>query len=140
MYPANKGDIKLGSIIPLLTYNEEPMITKPLHYWIPTISGWRIYTNVTTNLYGTYAGIATTYNDSGRIVLYGPHPEDRVIVNGTVREYRGVGMLNFLLPFNTYVFNYFGTPLEKSYNWGVVRRSVAWAANIPDVDLPALQE
>jgi len=140
MYPAYKDDAKLGSLIPLLLYNEEPMITKPIHYWIPTPTGWSILKNVTTHLYGTYAGIATNYNDRGRVVLYGPHPEDSVIVNGTVQEYLGNGMLNFVFPFETYVFNYFGTALDNSYNWWIVRRSVAWAAHIPDADLPPIKE
>lgn len=136
MYPAGRGDPKHGALIPLLTYNEEPMETKPIHYWMPTPVGWRIFTNVTTSLYGTYAGVATTYNGAGRVVLYGPHPEDRVVVNGTIYEYRGNGMLTFLFPFETYVFNYVGTSLGETYNWWIVRRSVAWAAHVPPGDLP----
>ena len=139
MYQGDKNNPKLGAIIPLLTYNEEPMITKPIHYWIPTLNGWKILKNVTTNLYGTYAGIATTYNNNGRVVLYGPHPEDRVVVNGTIHEYLGNGMLNFVFPFETYVFNYFGTSLKQSYNWWIIRRSVAWAAKIPDEQLPLIE-
>jgi hypothetical protein len=136
MYVANKSDDKLGTIIPLLRYNEEPMDTKPLHYWMPTLNGWTIIKKVKTNIEGTLAGLATTYNSSGRVVLYGPHPEDRVVINGFVREYLGRSMVNFILPFDTYVFNYFGTQLETHYNWDIVRRSVAWAAKIPDGELP----
>lgn len=138
MYSAGKNDPKLGSIIPLLIYNEEPMITKPIHYWIPTFTGWKMFKNVTTNLYGTYAGIATTYNGNGRVVLYGPHPENSVVINGTIQEYLGTGMLNFIFPFETYVFNYFGTSLGQTYNWWIIRRSVAWAAKIPDAELPPI--
>lgn len=138
MYIADKADDKLGTIIPLLRYNEEPMFTKPLHYWIPSIRGWKILGNVTTNLYGTLAGLATTYNSTGRVVLYGPHPEDRVVVNGHINEYLGYSMINFVLPFKTYVFNYFGTELERDYNWGIIRRSVAWAGKIASDCLPSM--
>ena len=138
MYVANKQDTRLGFVTPLLWYNEEPMYTKPIHYWMPTLSGWKILANVSTNLYNTLAGIATVYNSSGRVVLYGPHPEDRVVVNGVIREYLGHSMTNFILPFNTYVFNYFGDQLEYGYNWWIIRRSVAWAAQIPNEDLPIL--
>lgn len=137
MYPADTNNPMHGSVIPLLTYNEEPMETKPIHYWRPALTGWKIAANVTTDLYGTYAGVATTYND-GRVVLYGPHPEDGVVVNGTIYEYRGYGMPSFFLPIETYLFNYVGTSLGETYNWWIVRRSVAWAANIPDGELPPI--
>lgn len=139
MYTAHLPDDKLGEIIPLLRYNEEPMKTKPLHYWRPALTGWKILRNVTTDLEGTFAGVATTYNSNGRVVLYGPHPEDRVVVDGIVEEYLGRSMVNFIFPFDTYVFNYFGTQLHDTYNWWIVRRSVAWAANIPDLHLPPIQ-
>jgi glutamine amidotransferase-like uncharacterized protein len=139
MYAAYGSDDKLGTIIPLLRYNEELMDSKPLHYWIPTLNGWRIVKQVTTNLEDRLAGVATTYNSSGRVVLYGPHPEDRVVVNGYVKEYLGRSMINFVFPFETYVFNYYGTQLDRSCNWWIIRRSVAWAAQIPDVDLPPIQ-
>ncbi|HDQ15738.1 MAG TPA: hypothetical protein ENN45_01615, partial [Bacteroidetes bacterium] len=95
MYNADISDPKLGGIIPLLKYNEEPMHTKPLHYWRPTVNGWKIYKNVTTNLLGTYAGLATTYNSNSRVVLYGPHPEyPFVVVNGSIQEYYGRGYMS----------------------------------------------
>lgn len=139
MYAAQGSDDKLGAIIPLLRYNEEPMDSKPLHYWIPTLDGWKIVKRVTTNLEDRLAGLATIYNSSGRVVLYGPHPEDRVVVDGYVREYLGRSMINFVFPFETYVFNYYGTQLDRSYNWWIIRRSVAWAAQIPDLDLPPME-
>lgn len=139
MYVAHGSDERLGTIIPLLRYNEEPMESKPLHYWIPTPTGWKAVRRVTTNLENTFAGVATFYNSSGRVVLYGPHPEDRVVVNGYVREYLGRSMINFVFPFETYVFNYYGIQLERSYNWWIIRRSVAWAAQIPDLHLPPIE-
>jgi len=135
MYPADSVDQRLGPVIPLLLYNEELMHTKPLHYWRPTVSGWEIWKNVTTNLSGTYAGTASTFGQ-GRVVLYGPHPEHRVVVNGSVEEYLGHGIPNFAGPVKRYVFNYFGQRLSEDYNWWIVRRSVAWAGGIPEEHLP----
>lgn len=137
MYPADTADSIRGALIPLLTYNEEPMETKPIHYWRPSLTGWKIAANVTTDLYGTFAGVATTYND-GRVVLYGPHPEDGVVVNGTIHEYRDYGIPSFFFPIETYVFNYVGTSLGETYNWWIVRRSVAWAADLSNGELPPI--
>lgn len=141
MYNASLLDTKLGPIIPLLTYNEELMKTKPIHYWRPTLNGWKIYSNVTTNLSGKFAGIATTYNSNGRVVLYGPHPEyPFVVINGTIKEYLGHGYMSSYLLSKQYVYNYYGYLLNFSYNIWIVRRSVAWAAKIPEEDLPPISE
>jgi glutamine amidotransferase-like uncharacterized protein len=139
MYSANASDDLLGIVTPLLTYAEEPMNTKPIHYWMPGVGGWKIAANVTTDILDTFAAIATIFNQSGRVVLYGPHPENRVVVDGYIHEYRGHSMASFFLPIETFVFNYFGTPLDDTYNWWIVRRSVAWAAQIPDTDLPPIE-
>lgn len=129
MYFANKSDERFGEIIPLLTYNEEPMYSKPLHYWLPTLEGGRILCNVTTNILNTYAGVATTYNSKGRVVVYGPHPEYPLVpVNGTIREYLGKGYLMRNTPFKRHVYNYLGRLLNLSSNIWVIRRSAAWAA------------
>lgn len=139
MYDADSTDPAHGLLIPLLRYNEEPMYTKPLHYWAPTLHGWKIIGNVTTHLYQNYAGVATTYGGNGRVVLYGPHPEHRVVANGSVKEYLGHGIPNFAGPIKRYVFNYFGVPLPHDYNWWIVRRSAAWAAHVPDDELPPVE-
>ncbi|HHH80269.1 MAG TPA: hypothetical protein ENL13_05150, partial [Thermoplasmatales archaeon] len=141
MYPADKTDEKFGKIIPLLVYNEEPMRSKPLHYWLPTLKGGKILCNVTTNLFGKYAGVATTYNSKGRVVLYGPHPEYPLVpVNGTIHEYLGKGYLMRNTPFKQYVYNYLGRFLNLSSNIWVIRRSAAWAAHVPENDLPPFDE
>jgi len=135
MYNASFEDPKLGQVIPLLTYNEEPMITKPIHYWILTPHGFKIWKNVTTSLKGTYAGIATTYNNSGRIVLFGPHPEDTfTTLNGTIKEYLGHGFPLHRGP-KKYAFSYYGE-LNFAYNWWIIRRAVAWCARLPNDQLP----
>ena len=141
MYEADISDSKLGEIIPLLKYNEELMETKPLHYWRPTLDGWKIYKNVTTNLLGTYAGLATTYDSNGRVVLYGPHPEyPHVVVNGTIEEYYGRGYMSSYALSKQYVYNYVGYLQNFSYNIWIMRRSGAWAVKIPEEDLPPISE
>ncbi len=135
MYPAGQGDDMHGRVSTLLRYNEEPMETKPLHYWRPSLDGWTIWRNVTTDIKGTAAAVATTYG-AGNVALYGPHPEHRVVVNGTVREYLGHGIPNVAGPVERYVFNYFGEMLGEEYNWWIVRRSAAWAAGLPAPELP----
>jgi len=135
MIPAGQGDGLHGSVATLLRYSEEPMETMPLHYWRPSLQGWTIWKNVTTDIKGSAAGVATTYGE-GNVVLYGPHPEHRVVVNGTVREYLGHGIPNFAGPVERYVFNYFGELLGEEYNWWIVRRSVAWAAGLSQPELP----
>ncbi len=138
MYNANVNDSKYGPVIPLLIYNEELMFSKPIHYYIPTIHGWKIFRNVTTNLSGTFAGIATVYNNSGRVVLYGPHPEIYVVVNGSIVEEKGIGYLSPLLG-RYYIYDYYGYDTNYTNYW-VMRRSIAWAAKIPDEDLPPMDE
>ena len=141
LYTAYKQDSELGEIIPLLVYNEEPMYTKPIHYWNKDNNNWQIVSNITTNLSGTYAGIATTYNDNGRVVLYGPHPEyPYVVVNGSIIEYQSFGYLSRYHNFSQYVYNYVGNLMNFSYNIWIIRRSIAWAAHISDEDLPPLDE
>jgi len=141
MYNASSTDRKYGPIIPLLEYNEELMYTKPIHYWIPTLNGWKIFRNISTNLLDKFAGIATTYNSSGRVVLYGPHPEyPFVVINGTIKEYLGHGYLSSFGLFKQYVYNYFGYLQDFFKNIWIVRRSAAWAAHVPDTDLPPISE
>lgn len=139
MYEGDVVDDVHGLVIPLLQYNEELMETKPIHYWIPLFGRWKPLTTVKTDIKGTFAGIATTYNNSGRVVLYGPHPEDRVAVNGSILEYLGSSIVNSVLQFQSYVFNYFGQSLPRDYNWWIARRSAAWVTHVPDEHLPPIQ-
>lgn len=135
MYPARQSDNLHGQVSTMLRYNEEPMEIKPLHYWRPSLHGWMIWQNVTTDIKGSAAAVATTYGE-GRVVLYGPHPEHRVMVNGTIKEYLGHSILNFAGPMERYVFNYFGEMLGEEYNWWIVRRSTGWAAGLLEPELP----
>jgi len=141
MYNASLSDSKFGPIIPLLRYDEELMHSKPIHYWKPSLDGWEIYSNVSTNLLDKFAGLATTYNTNGRIVLYGPHPEyPFVVIDGYIREYFGRGYMSSHALSKQYVYNYFGKLLNFSYNAWIIRRSMAWAAHISEEDLPPISE
>jgi len=138
MYNTGINNPKYGPVIPLLVYNEELMFSKPIHYYIPTVHGWKIFRNVTTNLSGTYAGIATTYNNSGRVVLYGPHPEIYVVVNGSIVEEKGIGYMSLVLG-RYYIYDYYGYATNYSNYW-IMRRSIAWVAKVPDDELTPMDE
>jgi glutamine amidotransferase-like uncharacterized protein len=139
--PACRTDPVYGNITPLLLYNEELMNTKPLHYYRPTSDGWVIWKNVTTDLLGTCAGMMTSYG-SGRVILYGPHPELLLTVNGTVHEFLGKGLSLYLPRFlqpTQYVFSYVGDMASYSNYW-VIRRSVAYAGHVDTDSLPPVEE
>ena len=139
MYNANKSDPKQGKITPLIIYNEEPMLTKPIHYWTYGINGWEKIKTIKTDLYGTYAGITTVYNSSGRVILYGSHPEHSLFsTDGMIIEYLGHGCHPFNF-FKQYVYRYVGEPDLYKNRWMIVR-SAAWAAKIPDHDLPDVEK
>jgi len=137
MYIADSNDSRLGKIIPLLIYNEELMETKPIHFWKKALIGWIKDGVVKTDIKGQFAGIATTFNDSGRIVLLSSHPEIPVMVNGTIKEFFGRNTLG--IPRIVYAW-YNGTTLNMSKNWWISRRAVAWLAKVPDEDLPPCNE
>lgn len=132
MYPADSNDEKCGKIVPLSIYAEEPMEVAPLHYWKWT-GQWEIATNVTTDIKGQYATIATTYG-KGRIVLFSAHPEKKIFFGGHIEEFP---VRPHVGPFTWFVYNWSdGTPSEESYNWWMLWRSAAWAAHrvIPPVN------
>ncbi len=141
LLPANQTDTMYGQITPLLIYNEELMYTKPIHFYRPTPDGWTIWKNVSTKLQGTYAAMITTYG-SGRLILYGPHPELLLTINGTIHEYLdkayGLYLPWFLQP-SQYIFSYVGDMAPYSNYW-IVRRSVAYAAQIDNGFLPPMDE
>ena len=137
MYPAEKNDPKLGTINPLFTYNEELMETKPINYWKKALIGWKKSCKIQTDMKGQYGGIATTYNNSGRIVLLSSHPEITVMENGTIEENFGKNILNLFRV--VYIYKD-GEKKNMSYNYWIHRRTVAWLAKVPDEDLPPVNE
>ena len=134
MYDAGKEDARLGPVTPLAIYAEEPMDVAPLHYW-----KWEGGTavparNITTDIRGQYAAIATTYG-SGRVVLFGPHPERNTFFDGHVEEFP---VRPKLAPFTWFIYNWVSDNASViSYNWWMLRRSVAWLAGY---DMPPISE
>lgn len=132
MYYAGKEDKMLGEVIPLAIYAEEPMEIAPLHYWKKINGEWIPYKIIKTDIKGQYAAIATTYG-KGRIVLFGPHPERNTFFDGYVEEFpvRQRGPTWF-------IYNWVSNNSSNvSYNWWILRRSIAWTAGIdkmPDAD------
>jgi len=141
MMVADVDDLLISGLSPLLTYNEELMNTKPLHFYRYSSSGWTIWKNVTTDLLGTYAGVCNSYGN-GKVVLFGPHPELIVTVNGTIQEYLDRG-LNLYVPrmFSPpqYVFSYIGDMASFTNQW-MMRRSAAWSVGVPDEELPPVDD
>lgn len=86
MYDAGFNDEKLGKVIPLAVYAEEPMEVAPLHFWKYENGEWIPYKNVTTDIKNQYAAIASIYG-KGKIVLFGPHPERNTFFDGHVEEF-----------------------------------------------------
>jgi hypothetical protein len=138
MYEAHYRDEKYGDIIPLAIYGEEPMLTAPLHYWRWTKrTGWEISANVTTDIKDQYAAIATSYGQ-GRLALFGPHPEKKTFFGGRIEEFP---VRPHLGPFTWFIYNWSGGIVSpQDYNWGILRRSTAWASRkVPESHLPPLE-
>ena len=85
MYFAGSNDGKCGEVVPLAVYAEEPMEVAPIHHW-KWDRGWKIASNITTDIKGQYAAIATTYGE-GRVILFGPHPEKKTFFGGHIEEF-----------------------------------------------------
>ena len=113
-------------------YAEEPMEIAPIHYWI-WIGKWIPYKTIKTDVKGYYSAAETEYGD-GTIVVFGPHPEIPPRINGSIKEF--LGMTIYGIP--RYVYEWTGGEQKNlSYNWWIVRRSVAYVCNLP---LPPAEE
>ena len=87
--------------------------------------------NITTDIKGQYAGIATTYG-KGRIVLFGPHPEEITMIGGHVEEFPGRS--KYTLFREKYLYRWTGGNYTSwGYNWWIIRRSMAWICGIDDM-------
>ena len=138
LYHANSTDQNLGEITPLLTFNEELMETKPIHFWKKRVIGWKKGEIIKTDLFGNYCGINTSYNNSGRIVVFAAHAEIQLVLDGYIKEFigRAPKYNNFGL-FPRPVYAWIGnTSFNFSFNWWILRRAAAWIAGVPDEDLP----
>jgi glutamine amidotransferase-like uncharacterized protein len=138
MFLAEKDDHLMGKVVPLAVYVEEPMKKGPIHHWKNSLCREPVpYKTVRTDILGQYAGVASTYNNKGKIVLFGPHPEYSTWTNGHVNEFKteGRGWVG-----NKFVYNWNGQETNYDYNWWIIRRSVAWAAGLPEKALPPINE
>ncbi|KAA0002164.1 MAG: hypothetical protein FE048_04350 [Thermoplasmata archaeon] len=134
MYKANIDDPMLGEIDPLMIYNEEPMYTKPIHYWKPTLRGWKIAGNVSTDIMNQYAGIITNYGD-GKVILFGPHPEEPPMLKGRINEFFGKSAWAGY----RYVYEWANGEYAKlSHTWWILRRSVAFVGKTDNECLPSV--
>lgn len=136
MYPANNSN--LPEVEPIAFYEEEPSEKAPIHHWYKKDGEWHEDGTIKTDIKGQYAGIITTYG-KGRIILFGPHPEEPTMIGGHVEEFPG--RTKYTLFREKYLYKWTGgneTPL--GYNWWILRRSMAWACNIPDNELPPINE
>jgi len=124
MVPAGAGCEMCGPVVPLAVYAEEPMEVAPLHFW-RWRGGWEIAANVTTDVRGQYAAVASTFGN-GRVALFGPHPEKPTWFGGHVEEFPVRPRAG---PFTWFIYNWSnGTLSSPSYNWWMLRRAVAWTA------------
>ncbi len=138
MYEGNSTNPLMGDIVPIAIYGEEISDKAPIHFWKKVNGKWQIVKPIKTDLKGKYAAIATTYGN-GRIVLWGPHPEELAFLGGHVEEF--LGRNKYTLYRKDYLYRWVnGTAQNWSYNWWILRRSVAWAAGIKDEHLPPLDD
>jgi len=138
-------DGKLGEVTWLATYDEEPMEKAPIYRWIKKRGVYQKAWRITTDIEGDYAAIATTYNEKGRITLYGPHPEHQTLFGGHVYEFKTLTPYKFMTavwPFRAdpYGYNWTGgTYSPVDYTWWIIRRSAAWVAHVPDDAMPPIE-
>jgi len=136
LYIANSTDPLLGNITPLAVYAEEPSEKAPIHFWKKVNGEWQIVKPVVTDIKGQYAAIACNYGN-GRVVLFGPHPEERTTIGGHVIEFPG--RTKYTLFREEYIYSWVdGNITDWTYNWWMARRAVAWAAGIADEHLPPI--
>ena len=134
IYKADVDDPMLGNIEPLMLYNEELMYTKPIHYWKPTINGWKIAGNVSTDIMNQYAAIITNYGN-GKVILFGPHPEEPPMLKGRINEFFGKSAWDGY----RYVYEWVnGNYTKLSHTWWILRRSAALAGGIDKENLPPI--
>jgi hypothetical protein len=133
MYMAPSVTEKQGLVIPLALYAQEPMTIAPLHYWIWD-HGWQIQKDITTDIKGQYAVVATSYG-KGRIVLFGPHPEKKTFFGGYITEFPVRPNMG---PFTWHIYNWDGgVSSSREYNWWMIQRAAAWISQkVPTNHLP----
>ena len=131
-YGGGPGLYGMKEAKPLAIYREEPSDVAPLHYWI-WLGKWIPYKKIETDIKDYYSAAEATYG-KGRVVIFGMHPEIPPRFNGSVEEYFGLSIYG--VP--RYVYGWVGGSLSNwSYNWWILRRSVAYVCN---ASLPPAEE
>ncbi len=110
----------------LAIYLEEPSEIAPLHYWI-WLGRWIPWKNITTDIKGYYSAAGSTY-EKGKVIIFSSHPEIPPRFNGSVDEFFGFSIYG--VP--RYVYAWVGgKQMNYSYNWWMIRRSIAYLKNLP---------
>ena len=131
-YGGGPGLYGMVDAVSIATYDEEPMDKAPIHYWM-WLGTWKPYRTIVTDIRGYHAAAETTYG-AGKVIVYGAHPEIPPRMNGTVEEFFGFTIYG--IPRYVYAWTG-GTQQNLSYNWWMVRRSVAYVCSLP---LPPVEE
>ena len=98
---------------------------------------------VKTNYSGKPFMTAEIYpnENKSRIFLTAGHPEFKIFFGGEIFEVNNTNHNNLydgLIGWTNYTDPNKTEEDEKTYNWWIVRRAVAWAAKVPDNDLPPI--
>jgi len=132
-YGGGPGMYGMKEAKPLALYAEEPSEIAPLHYWRFKHGSWVAYKNITTDIKG-YISAAEREYGKGKAVVFGDHPEITPRFNATVKEFFGISIYG--IP--RYVYSWVGGEQKNwSYNWWILRRSIAYVCNIP---MPPVEE
>ncbi len=131
-YGGGPGMYGVEKAEPIAFYAEEPMEVAPLHYW-RWLGKWIPYKIVRTDIKEYYSILETKYGN-GKVLVFGPHPEIPPRLNGSVEEFFGLSIYG--IPRYVYTWKG-GEQLNMSYNWWIIRRSIAYVCNLP---LPPAEE
>ncbi|MCD6473716.1 MAG: hypothetical protein J7K47_02250 [Thermoplasmata archaeon] len=113
-------------------YLEEPSEVAPLHFWI-WFGKWIPWKKITTDIKEYYSAAESTYG-KGKVIVFSAHPEIPPRFNASVKEYFGLSIYG--IP--RYVYEWIGGHrMNYSYNWWILRRSIAYIKELP---LPSFDE
>jgi len=139
--------IPYGNVSIMVTYPEENISGKngnestTIHAWrftpfsSPFTDFWSMGEIIETRIAGKPAAISCNFGE-GRVVIFGNHPEHPVWRGGQIYEVDD----SFNHLFFKGLFRWRNREmLPPSYNWWIVRRSVAWVAGLDNNMLPPIE-
>lgn len=131
-YGGGPGFYDMERATPLAWFSQEPMEVAPIHYW-RWQHGFVPYEVIPTDILGCAAASEVTVGE-GKCIIFSAHPEIPPRLNGTVGEFPGITIYG--IP--RYVYTWTGGEQQNmSYNWWMVRRSIAYICSLP---LPPAEE